>query len=270
MAAAEPKASTSALSFWALMTFTFVLLIGPQWYVAGLASFRLALITAIVAIASCLFGKIKRHEPIIGRTREMRILACLVGWAILTLPLSYWPGGSVSLLFEYYFKSVIVFWLISNVVNTRTRLRQMAWGLSLMAVPLAISGVKQYLSGQFLYVGGTSETRIVGYESPLVANPNDLALMLNLILPLVIALFLSNRKPVLRTVLLGIIALLVVGVILTFSRGGLPHRGNNIGDVPLEAPQATATGVGCSSTCDRIAVYTTYTLELFRTHEYNY
>jgi len=44
--------------------------------------------------------------------------------------------------------------------------------------------------------------------------------MLNLILPLSIALFLSNRKPILRTVLLGMIALLVCAVILTFSRQG--------------------------------------------------
>ena len=218
IAAAEPKASTSALPFWALMSFTFVLLIGPQWYVAGLASFRLALITAAVGIASCLFEKIKRHEPIIGRTREMRIVACLVGWAVLTVPLSYWPGGSVSLLLDLYFKALVVFWLISNVVNTRSRLRQIVWGLSLMAVPLAFTGVKQYLSGEF--IARTSVTRIVGYAAPLTANPNDLALMLNLILPLVIALFLSIRKPVLRTVLLGIIALLVVGVILTFSRAG--------------------------------------------------
>lgn len=97
----------------------------------------------------------------------------------------------------------------------------MAWGLSLMAIPLAATGVKNYLSGIFMFGGVNQEVeRIVGYAAPLTRNPNDLALMLNLVLPLSLALFMVNRRPVVRMILAAIIALDIIGVIVTFSRAG--------------------------------------------------
>lgn len=216
--AGEPKVQDSTLPFWALMSFTLVLLIAPQTYLPSLAPLRLALLTAAVSIAAYLFDRVFRQRPIMRWTREMWITAGLVGWAVLTIPFSYWPGGSARFLFDFYFKTLAIFWILSNVVNTRTRLRQVAWALSLMAVPLALTGINQYRLGNFMASG--SVTRIIGYEAPLTGNPNDLALMLNLILPLTLALFLSRAKGTPRSVLLGIIGLLVFGVIATFSRAG--------------------------------------------------
>jgi len=62
--------------------------------------------------------------------------------------------------------------------------------------------------------------RILGYEAPLTANPNDLALVLNLILPLTAALFLTTSSAVQRGVLFGVAVLQVVGIVVTFSRAG--------------------------------------------------
>jgi hypothetical protein len=197
------------------MAFTFILLIAPQTFYPALKPLRIALIAAAGATMVYLFERFTHRQRIMKSTREMRIAACLVGWVILTVPFSFWPGGSISFLLGFYFKTLAVFWLLSNIVNTITRVRLVAWGLSLMGVLLAISGLKQYLSGDFI-----AGDRIAGYDAPLTGNPNDLALMLNLILPLALALFLSNRKPILRTGLLGIIGLLVIAVMATFSRGG--------------------------------------------------
>src|SRR2546425_6600583 len=91
--AAEPHVSDSAIPFWALMTFTFILLFAPQSYFAALAPFRIALLTAIVAITTYLFDKFTRGQPVMMRTRETWITVCLVGWAVLTVPLSLRPGG---------------------------------------------------------------------------------------------------------------------------------------------------------------------------------
>jgi O-antigen ligase len=215
IAATKPGAGDSAVPFWTLMIFTFILLVAPQTYFPVLKSLRIALLAAALAIALYLFDRFTHRQRIMKFTREMRITACLVGWAILTVPFSFWPGGSISFLLGFYFKTLTIFWLLSNIMNTLTRLRLVTWGLSLIGALLAISGVKQYLSGNFIAVD-----RIVGYDAPLTGNPNDLALMLNLILPLALALFLSNQKPIPRAMLLGIIVLLVVAIILTFSRGG--------------------------------------------------
>ena len=218
IAPAEAKGPDSAVPFWALMSFTFILLIAPQTFFPALASRRIALLAAAVAMTTYLVDRFIHRQPVVKLSREMWITTCLVGWAILTVPLSYWPGGSVSFLLNMYFKALTIFWLLSNLVNTLTRLRLVAWGLSLMAVPLAASGVNQYLSGNF--IAGAVVKRIVGYEAPLTGNPNDLALMLNLILPFSLALLLVHQKPLVRIVLLATIALDVTAVILTFSRSG--------------------------------------------------
>jgi hypothetical protein len=200
------------------MAFTFILLLAPQSFFPVLGSLRIALLTAVVAICAYLFDRLVLRQPIMTVTREMWVTASLVGWAVLTVPLSYWPGGSTAFLLDMYFKTLAVFWLLANVVGTLPRLRRIAWGLSLMAVPLAGFAVKNYLSGAF--IDGGAVKRIVGYDAPLTENPNDLALMLNLILPLTVALFLMSPRPAVRFLLLACIVLDVMGVIVTFSRAG--------------------------------------------------
>ena len=200
------------------MTFTFILLFAPQSYFPALAPFRIALLTAIVALTTYLFDKFTSGQPVMMRTREMWITACLIAWAFLTVPFSHWPGESVSFLLEFYFRTLVIFWLLSHTVNTLARLRQVAWAMSLMAVPLAVTALEHFLSGEFL--GQGEYARAFGNEAALTKNPNDLALMLNLIIPLSVALFLVNRKPLVRTLLLTMIVLDVTGVIITYSRSG--------------------------------------------------
>lgn len=220
IAVGDSNVSGSGVPFWALMGFTFITLVSPQIFFPWLIPLRIALVTAAVAITAHVVEKFIYRQPVMRLTREVRITACLVGWAVVTVPFSYWPGGSVSFLFGFYFKTLLIFWLLGNVVNTLTRLRQVAWGLSLIAVPIAWTAVENFLTG-FFQPGGQHLQRIVGYEaSPLTGNPNDLAMMLNLIIPFSTALFLTTRRPVLRSLLLFIISLNVAGVIVTFSRAG--------------------------------------------------
>ena len=214
--AAKPQVSGSAVPYWAMMTFTFILLLAPQSFFPALAPFRIALLTGLAAITTYVFDKFTRGQPIIMRTREMRITACLIAWVILTIPFSLRPGESLSFLFETYFKSLAIFWLLSHTVNTLPRLRQVAWALTLMTIPITTTAINNFIAGRFI----PGSDRIVGYEAALTGNPNGLALVLNLILPLSTALFLVTRRPVVRTGLLMIIFLEVVAVILTFSRGG--------------------------------------------------
>ena len=211
----------SGVTFWALMGFSFVALVAPQEFFPVLAPLRIALLAAAAAVITYLWDRLVHRQPVTVLTREIWITAGLVGWAIVTVPLSYWPGGSVDFLLSFYFKSLVIFWLLANTVMTLTRLYQVAWGLSLMAAPVATTAVAHFVAGDFLPASPRlAVTRIVGYDAPLTGNPNDLALMLNLILPLSVALLLATRRPPLRAVLLGLVGLDVVAVILTFSRGG--------------------------------------------------
>jgi len=211
----------SPVPFWCLIGFTFILLISPQSYFPLLGSLRIALVTAVVALTAYLWDRIVHRRPFPVVTREIWIAASLAGWAALTIPFSYWPGGSVSFLLDVYLKTLVIFWLITVTVNRLSRFRQMAWGLTLMGIPVAMTAIGNYLSGVF--IGGPASqslNRIVGYEAPLTENPNDLALMLNLILPLTLALWWSHPRRIVRIILLAVVALDVLAVIATFSRAG--------------------------------------------------
>ena len=214
-------AAGSPLPFWALIGFTFVLLIAPQNIIPALRPLRLGMLAAGTGLLAMLIDRLGRGLPITVVTREIKVAGCLLAWAVVTIPLSYWPGGSVNLLLDQYLKTLAIFLLIANAVSSVRRLRQVAWALTLMTVPIAVKGMQNFLSGVYVHDGvGEAVKRIVGYEAPLTQNPNDLALVLNLILPLTAALFLITPSPALRAVLFGIAALQVIGIVVTFSRAG--------------------------------------------------
>src|SRR5260221_6271926 len=164
----------------------------PQDFIPALAPLRIALLSALCAASAYVFDQLKRGESVLAISSEARWCLVLVAWAIVTIPFSMWSGGSFNLLTDLYLKSAIVFWLLGSIIRSTARLRRIAWVLSLIAVPLALTGVAHFLSGDF-FPGQTGGERIVGYDAGLVKNPNDLALVLNLILPLTVALLMTER-----------------------------------------------------------------------------
>jgi putative inorganic carbon (hco3(-)) transporter len=221
-AAAVPSTNTSGtpLAFRALLVFLFLLLLSPQNLVPALASLRPALIAGGLAVGACLVGRFVDRGAIRRTAPELRVAAALGAWAILTIPLSYWPGGSVKVLLDLYLKALALFWLLASLVDTRERLRQVVAALTLMGLPLAVTGMWNYASGTFLDAAAAHVPRIAGYHSGLAGNPNDLALVLNLLVPLALGLALSRSSR--RGRAAGFMAALVLaaGVVVTFSRAG--------------------------------------------------
>ena len=224
--ASEGRAKTEAIvvpsdssgPFIALLVFTFVLLISPQSIFPVLKPLRIAWLAAAAAGTMLIFDRFRSGGPWLVPGRETKAALCLAGWSVATVPFSYWPGGSVDTLLQLYFKTLTIFWLLSLTVNAPQRLQSVAWALSLMAIPMACTGISNYLSGEF--IEGGAGNRILGYEGALTENPNDLALMLNLIIPFAIALLWVHRSPFSRLLLLAVIGLSVAAIVVTLSRGG--------------------------------------------------
>jgi O-antigen ligase len=206
----EPKAA-----FVSLVAFTFILLLSPQNFFPVLSHFRIALLVAGVTISVVLWDRWRQRKPLLNLGRELLIATTLVMWALMTLPLSYWPGGSIRVISGDYLKAIVIFWLLANVITTPQRLRFVAISLMLCSIPLAVAVLKNFFSGQYL----ADTHRIQGYPSSL-GNPNDVAFMLNLTLPLSTAIFLSVERPFVRALCLSVMGISVLGVILTFSRSG--------------------------------------------------
>ena len=208
------------LPFAALTVFSFVMLLAPQALFPFLAPLRPALLAAAIAIGVHTGSNIVAGRSITVMTREVILVGLLAAWSLATLPFSLWPGGSIALMTGIYFKSLALFGLNVNLVTTAKRLRVLAWLFAFAGIPLALTALRHAAEGRL--AGGTDEAvrRITGYEAPLTANPNDLALMLNLLLPFAAALAVWVRRPGLKAVLWCIVGFDAIGVVTTWSRGG--------------------------------------------------
>jgi putative inorganic carbon (HCO3(-)) transporter len=220
---APPVAAATAgsrFAFAALIAFTAILIVSPQVWFPQLGAIRIALLAALLAIASNLL-----HRAWSARTLPahpaVAIAFAMVGWAVLTAPLSLWPGGSVSMLFEHFAKAVAFFWLIATLVTTEARLRIFLWVLMASAVPLALDALQSYRAGEFIEGSAAAAQRIAGYGgSGLATNPNDMALTLNLLIPVAAVLALVERTWLRRASAALVLVACVAGVVVTFSRAG--------------------------------------------------
>lgn len=215
----ERRSTTVAarFAFGGLIAFEIVLLVAPQEQFKALAMLRPALMAAGVAMLGHLLDRTAALSDPLPSSRTVRLALALLVWAVLTLPWSYWPGGTVSTMQDLYLKSLAIFWLLSRVIDRPSRLRAMAWTIALGSIPIALSAIQNYGAG--IDMAGSGH-RIEGYHSGLAGNPNDLALTLDLTIPFAIAMARSSVSRMLRLVGAGVAAIAVVGVVVTFSRGG--------------------------------------------------
>lgn len=200
-----------SVPFWGLMMFTFVLFVAPQSFVPGLGALMPAKLAMAVAIVAYLVSG--RRFPV---TPTVQWGIAFVAFAIISIPMGFWPGGSIDVFFDLLGKSLVVFLLIASVVDTPRRLKILMTSMIGFGMVAAVYAILQYRSGDLDPTG----QRIAGFQSPLATNPNDLALTLNILLGLGLGLLPIVRGGWRRLLLLGAMAILMAGIVATFSRGG--------------------------------------------------
>ncbi len=209
--------SASPLAYRALIAFTCFLLLAPQNLFPVLGTLRIVFLAGVIAIVAHVRDRWALGLPLARPGREMTLAGLILLWSVLGMPFSQWPGGSLALLLDLFIKSLAFFWLIANLIDTLPRLRTMTTVLTTLTVTLGRVGIWNYLSGVF---APTRDIRILGYNAGLTRNPNDLALMINLILPMTVALLLLSSGPLARVLLAGAILIQACAIVLTFSRAG--------------------------------------------------
>jgi len=110
-------------------------------------------------------------------------------------------------------KIVLIYLVIENTVTTESRLRKILWTLVIGGLFPAIGTIHHYLSG--ILIDGSRGSWVGVFK-----NPNEDAYCLAVLVPLAVALGAKSRRPV-RLVIWGIIGIYLVGIFLTFSRGGM-------------------------------------------------
>jgi O-antigen ligase len=213
--AAEDGRGKHGLAFAGVYLFTLLLYARPNDLFPALGSFPLVKIVAIGILMIYIGSKSSAGDRLTVWTTEMTMLMVIAALAVLFMPIAASPKESLDTLTDTYLKTVIVFIMMVNLIDTRQRIYSL-WKLVVVCgAALGLGAIRSYMRGDFTLRGA----RIQGLVGGMFENPNDLATALDLLLPFAVALALVS-KGFARLFYLVCAAVLAVAVLLTLSRGG--------------------------------------------------
>ncbi|REL31138.1 putative O-glycosylation ligase, exosortase A system-associated [Thalassotalea euphylliae] len=181
-----------------------------EWAFGFSQSFRLNLTIVIVSLLAWIINKNKYKYSFSGM-QFLVLLFCF--WMLISTIFNLRINSELAWdKFIEFAKVIALFLFIIMTIRTKKEVDTLIWSIVLaISAYAAMEGVKFILSG-----GGH---RIVG-RSGILADRNDLAVAINMCLPLVLYLLGTTKNKNLRLGLILIAVLNVVAVMGTYSRGG--------------------------------------------------
>ncbi|MCP9493832.1 MAG: O-antigen ligase family protein [Pyrinomonadaceae bacterium MAG19_C2-C3] len=175
-------------------------------------AFWIALLTLIIFLPT----QLALEGNLTVRPREVNCVLLLTLAAMLSIPLAIEPSLALETFTETFSKAVMIFIVMVNVLRTERRLKGIVY-LSLAAsFVLAFTALQDFLGGRTAVEG----YRVAGAIGGMFGNPNDMALHLVTMIPLVIAFFVGTRNVFKKLFYFAFGVLLVGGTVVTYSRGG--------------------------------------------------
>lgn len=217
VAASANASPLNRLAFAGLWLFTCLLFGRPNEILPiNIAEFPFVKIVGVLTLLAYLASKLGSGEGITIFPIEMKMLAVIVMLALILTPVAVAPQRSVNMLTDTFFKVITIFVLMINLINTRWRLYSIMKLVVFCGALIAITTIKGVVEGKLdiSRVAGPAPT-----AGGLYANLNDLAIALDLLLPLALILAMKS-KGLARAAYAGCAFLFGVAVVLTFSRGG--------------------------------------------------
>ncbi len=204
------------LSYACLYLFTIVVFYRPYDIVPALSglttmAFWIGLLTIIIYLPSQFMTEGNVSAPL----REVKLLTLLTFFGLLSIPLAGNRLEAWDMWSGVFIKIFLVFVVLVNVVRTERRLIYLMMLGIVIGVALSIFAIDDFRLGNLALRGD----RIKGADASMFANPNDLALHLAMMIPLVLALALS-RSLVWRVIYILCAVVMLGGIVVTFSRGG--------------------------------------------------
>jgi O-antigen ligase len=197
-----------AFAYFGLILFMVVYFARPEDWIPGLATVPLAKITAVLILLALVFSfsNIRWHMPL-----EVTFLILLVVQLWLAVAFSpVWRGGAFNVMLDFS-KVLPLVIVIYGAVRSMKRLR---WILFVQASSVAAIAIASIVNAHIL------RGRLQGVLSGMYGNPNDLALVIDLSLPLCLALALTARSYWKKLAWTVAMLAMIYGVLLTASRGG--------------------------------------------------
>ncbi len=202
---------SSALN--ATLAFIVVLVLRPADHFPVLAAIQPAKLVGLVAILSWLITKLFRGDIRVSPAPHGKWMLALAGAVMLSSLMSTNPAASWAYFGDVFIKMLIMYVLVVHLVTTKRQAVKLHLSLALCTVGLALLAIHLRTSGL-----ATVEGNRAGLAG-LLGDPNDLALVLLIYVPLFAELALSTRG--IRRLSWGLLlAVLVGGIFATVSRGG--------------------------------------------------
>jgi len=205
-----------ALSFAGLFLFTALVYLRP--YELSPSLFWLSKVPFWVAFATLaifVLAQLSLENRLTIRVIEIKLVFGLLVIALLSILVAIDRLRAWNAFVEFS-KVIAIFVVMINVVRTEKRLRSILFLVMIASCVIAVAAVYDYSVGHVSIKG----ERIVGVIGGLFDNPNDLALHLVTLVPLCLGLALASRRVILKLFLVACACLFIMGVIVTFSRGG--------------------------------------------------
>lgn len=170
-------------------------------------------IAAVVTILVYLISKLNAGENLITWSPEFRMMLVIGLMGLMLAPIAASPGDSINVMKDTYLTLLILFVLMTTLIDTRRRLRSFLLAMMVSGFLYSVSAMKTFLTRT-----GNEVERIKGWGTQL-ENPNDLACVLDLLLPFSVY-FLLTAKGKIRLLALITVLATFFSVMFTFSRSG--------------------------------------------------
>lgn len=197
-----PLSPLRKLGFAALVFFLFVL--NSRVFDIYFSSFHIpSLIMAAALGAAFLSGGVMKAFA-------NRIGACLILltiWMCLSVPFSVWPGGAAHTVYDRWFKSFLIYFIVAGLIYTWGHLRKVYFVSAISVLVLAFVALKY----------GTSVDGRLYLNRGRFGNPNDLAQILLMSLPF---WWFIATNPLIRTSRRILAYLATLPIFLTIARTG--------------------------------------------------
>jgi O-antigen ligase len=168
--------------------------------------------SGIVALMAAIFtGGLSR----VFSFKPAGLMLGFAAWMVICMPFSTWRGGSLEAVTQYLMKSAIVTVLVLMTTTNWSQLRRMIYAMGGVAVLISLA-VRSSIGSV-----AASDPRLAFGEGRL-ANPNDLATHMLVLLPFSIGMFfLAGRMSLLRPAALLVSGATLFTILRTGSRGAL-------------------------------------------------
>lgn len=205
------------LSYLGLFLFNLVLYFRPYELFPALSGIT-AMAFWIAVPTLVIFGitQFTRAGNLTARPREVNLVLLFAVTALLSIPLALNRGEAWDEFNGIFIKAVLMFIVMVNVVRTERRLRALLMLSLAVSCFLAANAMNDYRAGRLDLLG----ERVAGAIGGMFGNPNDMALHLVTMIPVAVAFCFTKRNPLAKLAYAACAALLVAGIVASFSRGG--------------------------------------------------